>query len=427
LILLVGLISSRINTSNSQNNRILIDSKKPAHLCGLFCLTLPAMNVILFDNNRANYYPLSFTRPIAYFRIGILTIKEKWEQYYKSVSVKTEDYLSDKFPNKIAKDNLWINAKIIPSKALVTELKSLRKGEVLSKKGELIAFRNSTFNTKKLNTIDSNVTFDSIEKLCDIFMYNAREIESDFTYLTKKRNSKPLSETNTLIGKNIFIEKGAKISCSILNANKGPIYIGKNAEIMEGSIVRGPFAMLNNSVLKMGAKIYAATTLGPHCKVGGEVNNSVFFGFSSKAHDGFLGNSVIGEWCNLGADTNNSNLKNNYNEVKLWNYETERFKSTGLQFCGLIMGDHSKCGINTMFNTGTIVGVSANIFGSGFPRNFIPSFSWGGTAGFSVYKLSKVFDVAEKVFARKKLTFDTIEQNILSEVYTLTKRYRNEQ
>ena len=223
-------------------------------------------------------------------------------------------------------------------------------------------------------------------------------------YLLKQENHKRLANTNTVIGKHIFIEKGAKISCSILNAENGPIYIGKNTEIMEGAIIRGPFAMGENAVLKMGAKIYGPTTLGPHCKVGGEVNNSVFFGYSSKAHDGFLGNSVIGEWCNLGADTNNSNLKNNYAEVKLWNYEMERFKKTGLQFCGLIMGDHSKCGINTMFNTGTVIGVSANIFGSGFPRNFIPSFSWGGASGFQVYKLPKYLKLLQKYLKEENLT-----------------------
>ena len=191
-------------------------------------------------------------------------------------------------------------------------------------------------------------------------------------------------------------------------------------------MIRGPFALLNNSVLKMGAKIYGATTIGPYCKVGGEVNNSVFFGFSSKAHDGFLGNSVIGEWCNLGADTNTSNLKNNYAEVKLWDYKENKFKNTNLQFCGLIMGDHSKSAINTMFNTGTVVGVSANVFGSGFPRNFIPSFSWGGAQGFSIYKLPKVYNVASKVFSRRNVIFDKTEQNILSEVYNMTKHYRNE-
>ena len=383
------------------------------------------MNVILFDNNRVNYYPLSFTRPIAYFRVGIFTIKEKWEQYYKSVSVKTEDYLSAKFALKVQKDNLWIDARIFPSQTLITELNSLRIGEALAKNGTIFAFRNSTFTRDKLNIIDSNASFNSIENLWDIFLDNDREINSDFEFLAK-RKSQTLNQSNTLIGDKIFIEKGAKVSCSILNTENGPIYIGKDAEIMEGSLVRGPFAMLNNSVLKMGSKIYGATTLGPFCKVGGEVSNAVFFGYSSKAHDGFLGNSVIGEWCNLGADTNNSNLKNDYAEVKLWNYETESFKNTGLQFCGLIMGDHTKCSINTMFNTGTVVGVSANIFGSGFPRNFIPSFSWGGASGFSVYKLAKVFDVVEKVFARRKLKFDKVEKDILSHVYDMTKRYRNE-
>ena len=385
------------------------------------------MNVILFDSNRSNFYPLSYTRPISEFRIGILTIKEKWTHYYKNISNKTEDYLVSKYPIRKQKENLWIDASVLPSKELKTELDSLRNGEVLESNGKIIAFKNLNYSFKNLNKINTSILVNSIENICDIFSDNGREIEADFKLLTKARKSQKISNTNTVIGKHIFVEKGAKISCSILNAENGPIYIGRNTEIMEGAIIRGPFAMGENAVLKMGAKIYGPTTLGPHCKVGGEVNNSVFFGYSSKAHDGFLGNSVIGEWCNLGADTNNSNLKNNYTEIKLWNYEMERFKKTGLQFCGLIMGDHSKCGINTMFNTGTVIGVSANIFGSGFPRNFIPSFSWGGASGFQVYKLPKVFEVASKVFERRKLDFDENEQNILSEVYDMTKRYRNEQ
>ncbi|MBT5273882.1 MAG: glucose-1-phosphate thymidylyltransferase [Flavobacteriales bacterium] len=384
------------------------------------------MNVILFDSNRSNFYPLSYTRPISEFRIGILTIKEKWTHYYKNISTKTEDYLVSKYPIRKQKENLWIDASVLPSKELKTELDSLRNGEVLESNGKIIAFKNLNYSFKNLNKINTSILVNSIENIWDIFADNGREIEADFKLLTKARKSQKISDTNTVIGKHIFIEKGAKISCSILNAENGPIYIGKNTEIMEGAIIRGPFAMGENAVLKMGAKIYGPTTLGPHCKVGGEVNNSVFFGYSSKAHDGFLGNSVIGEWCNLGADTNNSNLKNNYAEIKLWNYEMERFKKTGLQFCGLIMGDHSKCGINTMFNTGTVIGVSANIFGSGFPRNFVPSFSWGGASGFQVYKLPKVFEVASKVFERRKLDFDENEQNILSEVYDMTKRYRNE-
>ena len=388
------------------------------------------MNVILFDDDRENLYPLSLTRPISDFRIGISTIKEKWEFYYNDVSVKTDDYLSGKFPIKTKKDNLWINASVLPNKDLVTEINSLRKGELLKKGKMVIAIHNHIFSTSKLDDIKSHSIFNKITDLCDIFSLNGEEIQNDFDrMITNKSNQfskKQIEETNIKIGNNpIFIEKGAKVNHSILNTTDGPIYIGKDAEIMEGSIVRGPFAMCNNSVLKMGSKIYGPTTLGPFCKVGGEVNNSVFFGYSSKAHDGFLGNSVIGEWCNLGADTNNSNLKNNYEEVKVWNYKTEKFKNTGLQFCGLIMADHSKCGINTMFNTGTVVGVSSNIFGSGFPRNFIPSFSWGGNSGFTTYKINKVFEVAEIVMKRRNIEFTDDDKSILEKVFELTSKYRN--
>ena len=395
------------------------------------------MNLILFDNNRADYYPLSFTRPIAYFRVGILTIKEKWECFYKSVSIQTEDYLLNKFSLTKLDDNLWVDAKILPTRALVTELNSLRKGESLFQDGQLIGFRNNIFNTKKLNKIESNISFNSIDSLSDIFMLNGEEIKNDFNLMFSLKSKlkwqgslkalDQIKKENIKIGNNpIYIESGAKLNHSILNTTDGPIYIGKDSEIMEGSMIRGPFAMLNNSIIKMGSKIYGSTTLGPYCKVGGEVNNTVFFGYSSKAHDGFLGNSVIGEWCNLGADTNNSNLKNNYADVKLWDYSTNKFKNTGLQFCGLIMGDHSKSAINTMFNTGTVVGVSVNIFGSGFPRNFIPSFTWGGSSGSSIFKLSKAFEVAEKVLFRRKCNFDQIEKDILMHVYDMTKRYRNE-
>ena len=388
------------------------------------------MNVILFDDDRENLYPLSLTRPISDFRIGISTIKEKWEFYYSDVSVKTDDYLSGKFPIKTKKNNLWINASVLPNKDLVTEINSLRKGELLKKGEMVIAIHNHMFSTSKLDDIESHSIFNKIIDLCDIFSLNGEEIQNDFDrMITNKSNQfskKQIEETNIKIGNNpIFIEKGAKVNHSILNTTDGPIYIGKDAEIMEGSIVRGPFAMCNNSVLKMGSKIYGPTTLGPFCKVGGEVNNSIFFGYSSKAHDGFLGNSVIGEWCNLGADTNNSNLKNNYKEVKVWNYKTEKFKNTALQFCGLIMADHSKCGINTMFNTGTVVGVSSNIFGSGFPRNFIPSFSWGGNSGFTTYKTNKVFEVAEIVMNRRNIEFTDDDKSILENVFELTSKYRN--
>ena len=388
------------------------------------------MNVILFDDDRENLYPLTLTRPVSDFRIGISTIIEKWKFYYNDVSVKTDDYLSEKFPINKKKDNLWINASVLPNKDLVTEINSLRKGELLKKGKMIIAFHNHVFSTAKLDDIKSHSIFNKITDLCDIFSLNGEEIQNDFDRIISNKinqfSKKKIEDTNIKIGNNpIFIEKGAKVNHSILNTTDGPIYIGKDAEIMEGSTVRGPFAMCNNSVLKMGSKIYGPTTLGPFCKVGGEVNNSVFFGYSSKAHDGFLGNSVIGEWCNLGADTNNSNLKNDYAEVKVWNYKTEKFKMTGLQFCGLIMADHSKCGINTMFNTGTVIGVSSNIFGSGFPRNFIPSFSWGGNSGFTTYKTNKVFEVAEIVMKRRNVEFTDDDKSILEKVFELTSKYRN--
>src|SRR5690606_7840722 len=251
----------------------------------------------------------------------------------------------------------------------------------------------------------------------DIFSKNTLAIQADFDLLTKGRQSAAIPDSVFCINrKNIFVEEGARLNFASLNASDGPIYIGKNAEIMEGCTIRGPFALCDSSTLKMQTKIYGGTSIGPHSKVGGEVNNSVIFGYSNKAHDGFLGNSVIGEWCNLGADTNNSNLKNNYAEVKLWDYEKEGFANTGLQFCGLMMGDHSKCGINTMFNTGTVVGVSANIFGSGFPRNFIPSFSWGGSGGFTTYNTEKAFEVAKVVMSRRNIEFSDLDAKILVHV-----------
>jgi UDP-N-acetylglucosamine diphosphorylase/glucosamine-1-phosphate N-acetyltransferase len=259
----------------------------------------------------------------------------------------------------------------------------------------------------------------------DLFRYNEKALLADYKLLTSKRRSALLSKTNQVVNKsNIFIEKGAKVEFSVLNGSKGPIYIGKDAEIMEGCLIRGPFALCDHAILKMGAKIYGPTSIGPNSKVGGEINNSIFQANANKAHDGFLGNSVIGEWCNIGADSNNSNLKNNYAEVKMWNFTSEKFIPTGLQFCGLVMGDHSKCGINTMFNTGTVIGVSANIFGSGYPRNFIPSFSWGGPQGISVYPLEKAFETADKVFQRRGISFTAMEKKILEHIFISTEKYR---
>ena len=390
------------------------------------------MNYILFDGDvRKSLLPFTYTKPVADLRVGILTIRQKWEKYLSlTTTTITEEYLEEKYPMVELAENILINASFCPTKSLVEKVKNLSENEAIFKGDDVIAFfttdSQEEVNFEEYNAIEFDEEIIQIKNTWDIFSLNNKAIQEDFDLLTEGRTSQPIPETVQCINKeNIFLEEGAKLTFATLNASNGPIYIGKDAEIMEGCVVRGAFAMCEHSVLKLGAKIYGATTLGPYCKVGGEVNNSVLMGYSSKAHDGFLGNSVLGEWCNLGADTNNSNLKNNYAEVKLWDYETGRFAKTGLQFCGLMMGDHSKCGINTMFNTGTVVGVSANIYGSGFPRNFVPSFSWGGASGFTEYKTNKVFEVATVVMKRRNLVFDDVEKRILQHVFEETQQYRN--
>lgn len=391
------------------------------------------MNFILFDDStRNNLLPLTFTRPVADIRIGILTIREKWEKMLNvKISTQTQDYLSKKYPTEFAidTDNVWINGAYCPNAKLIEEINSLKPLEALFDSTTVVAANSGDIKKFEIASVGDFIKYEShakamcVENPWDIFSKNGEAINADFELLTASRKSLALSATNQVIGvENIFVEEGAKVECAILNASTGPIYIGKDAEIMEGSIIRGPFALCEHSTLKLATKIYGPSTIGPHCKVGGEINNSVIFGYSNKAHDGFLGNSVLGEWCNIGADTNNSNLKNNYAEVKLWNYEKECFVNTGLTFCGLIMGDHSKCGINTMFNTGTVVGVNANIFGAGFPPNFIPSFSWGGSTGFTTYKIKEAIAVAARVFERRGLVFDAMEQEILTCIFEVTER-----
>lgn len=389
------------------------------------------MNFILFDGPERNHLlPFTYTRPMADIRVGILSLREKWEKHLNaSTTTQTQDYLSEKFPTEEVEKNIKINPAYLPTSNLAGIVKNLKENQALFDEDQPIAY----FYSKNQEIIfdDFEViqyTHDDLLKIAntwDIFRLNGEAIERDFKLLTEGRKSQPIPDSVFCINKeNIFLEEGAKIELASLNASSGPIYIGKDAEIMEACAVRGPFALCEHSTLKMGAKIYGPTTVGPHSKVGGEVNNSVIFGYSNKAHDGFLGNSVIGEWCNLGADTNNSNLKNNYAEVRLWNYETENFARTGLQFCGLMMGDHSKCGINTMFNTGTVVGVSANIFGSGFPRNFIPSFSWGGAAGMTTFTTSKAFEVADEVMKRRSIEFTAADKKIMQHIFEITAKYR---
>ncbi len=390
------------------------------------------MNYILFDGTvRDALLPFTFTRPVADIRMGILTIREKWEHYLGSTTTTvTEEYLQEKFPMVEMEENVMINASFLPNEFLVEMITNLKENQAIFLDDEVVAFF-TTDNQEEVNfddyeILECNPTVMRLQHTWDIFSKNAQAIQADFTLLTEDRTSQPIPKNvNVIAPENIFIEEGAVLNFVTLNASAGPIYIGKDALLMEGTLIRGPFAICNNARTKMSAKIYGATTIGPYSVVGGEINNCVLFGYSNKGHDGFLGNAVLGEWCNIGADSNNSNLKNNYEDVKLWSYETEKFENTGLQFCGLMMGDHSKCGINTMFNTGTVIGVSSNIFGSGFPRNFIPSFSWGGASGFTTYITKKAFDTAKLVMQRRNIEFDEVESRILEHVFEETKKWRN--
>ncbi len=391
------------------------------------------MNYILFDGTvRNQLLPFTYTRPVADIRIGVLTIREKWEKHlgYTTTTV-TEDYLADKWPLVELEENVMINASYLPTRNLVTLIKGMEVNQAIFDGGEAIAFY-----VKE----DQEVDFDAyevidygfqdlfrIEHTWDIFSKNGRAIQEDFELLTAGRKSQPIPKSVHCMNRDqIFLEEGVSIEVGILNATNGPIYLGKNSEVMEGSIIRGPFGLGAHSTVKLGAKIYGPTSTGPYCKIGGEINNSVFFGYSSKGHDGFLGNAVLGEWCNIGADSNNSNLKNNYATVKLWDYESGRFANTGLQFCGLMMGDHSKCGINTMFNTGTVIGVACNIYGSGFPRNFIPSYSWGGAGGFVTHQPKKAFETARIAMARRDIALSPADKAILSQVFEDTSKYRKD-
>jgi len=389
------------------------------------------MNYILYDGTVRNaLLPFTFTRPVADIRVGILTIREKWERYLgNTTTTVTEEYLADKYPMVEMDENIMINASFCPNEVLVEMISFLQPFQAIVKNNEIIAFYTTSdqdevdFDSYELIEIEEDCL--QIEHSWDIFQKNDQAIREDFEFITHERKSQPIPNTVQVLGaENIFIEEGAILNFCILNATTGPIYIGREAEIMEGSVIRGPFALCDHAQVKLATKIYGATTVGPHCRVGGELNNSVLFAYSNKGHDGFLGNAVLGEWCNIGADSNNSNLKNNYESVKLWDYETERFVNTGLQFCGLMMGDHSKCGINTMFNTGTVVGVSANIFGAGFPRNYIANFTWGGPQGSQAYMPAKAFETAKVVMSRRNVAFSAYDEDILTHIFNETKEWQ---
>ncbi len=371
-----------------------------------------------------DFLPLSFTRPMAEMRCGILTFSERWKKLLdaEQISFITEDYLQEKFPKPQEMESLFIVPNFLPTTDVLNQIKNLNQGEALVYEDELLAARVNMkdfglHQIEKMTDITEPLIF--FKSPSDLFTFNEEAIDFDFELLTKGRVSQELSPTNGFLGDTaaLFIEKGAQIEFSTLNTRSGKIYIGKDAEVMEGSNLRGPLAMCDNAVVKLGSKVFGPTTLGPYSKIGGEVSNVVIFGYSSKGHDGYLGNSVLGEWCNLGADTNTSNLKNNYSTVKLWNYKQKQFKDTGLQFCGTIMGDHSKTAINTQLNTGTMVGVASNIFKSGFPPNYVENFSWGGHHGDEKYNFEKASQVAERVMARRKLQFSETDRNILKHIY----------
>jgi len=371
-----------------------------------------------------DFLPLTFTRPVAAMRCGILTFSERWQKILENTEVTyfTEMYLQDKFKSPEEKESLFLVPNFLPTETVIQQIKDLKQGEALVYEDELIAAKInmkgfSLNQIEKMTDIKEDLVFFKRPK--DLFTYNHHAIDFDFDLLTKGRTSQELSSTNGFLGdkKDLFIEEGAEIEFSTLNTKTGKIYIGKNAEVMEGCHLRGPITLGEASKFNLGAKIYGATTIGPHCKVGGEVNNIIIFGYTSKGHDGFIGNSVIGEWCNFGADTNSSNMKNNYGNVKLWNYRTKAFEDTGLQFAGLIMGDHSKAAINTQFNTGTVVGVASNIFKPGFPPNLVESFSWGGLKDDERFKLDKAYEVAERAMARRKVALTEEDKAILKHIF----------
>jgi UDP-N-acetylglucosamine diphosphorylase/glucosamine-1-phosphate N-acetyltransferase len=396
------------------------------------------MQIVLLDQSEiaTQLLPFTYTRPVSEIRIGIMTLAEKWAHFLgEKPTYATSEHLREKFPNISGGDKLFVASHIVANEELSKAIKVLNYNEALVQEGRLLAVR---CDGKKISALENNElsgfhlisykgSIISIEHPWHIFQHNGASIRADYDLLTKGKKSELIIDPYTRVYNpaQVFVSEGVDIKAAILNAESGPIFIGKGAVIQEGAIIKGPFALGESSTVNMGAKIRGDVTIGPHCKVGGEVSNTVFFGYSNKGHDGFLGNSVIGEWCNLGADTNASNLKNNYANVKVWSYGKNKFVDTGLQFCGLLMGDHSKTGINTMLNTGTVVGVSANIFGDGFPRTLIPSFAWGGAAGFSTFKLDKVEEVARAVMARRSIEFSSVDQRLLEHLFSATAQYRS--
>ncbi len=389
------------------------------------------MNLILFDDPpvRAHLLPFTYTRPVSGIRCGILTLSEKWSHHLKLVpSFQTESYLAKKFPKETTDDNLFVNGCVLPDVALSSAVTALAPGQSLVAGDRAIAARTnaSDWTSATLKSVRYNESITIIDRMWKIFQLNGDQIRKDFALITRGRQSEKVADVHTRVynPNQIFVETGVTVRAAVLNAENGPIYLGKNSNVQEGALIRGPFALGEGSHVNMGAKVRGDVSVGPYSKIGGEISATVIFGYSNKAHDGFLGCSVIGEWCNFGADSNTSNLKNNYENIRLWDFATQTFEDTGLMFCGLMMGDHARCGINTMFNTGSVVGVSANVFGAGYLRNYIPSFAWGGTSGLSSYKLGKALEGATKAMDRRGIRLDDTERSLLESVYEQTAPHR---
>lgn len=400
--------------------------------------------IVLFDSQKRHddLLPLSFTRPIAEFRVGILSIKEKWEWHSRCRCLTLAvDYLRLKFPLSPIEKALFVAGWILPDKAFISAVKNLKPGESLAIGDELVAYHGTLADFNGLQaagTLPGNATqydgeTEMLTYVYDVFRLCHKGISEDYPLLTAGRKSQPLSPTNTVVGDYllpdgqpaIFLEEGASVEGAVINVKNGPVFIAREAEVMEGACLRGPVSLGSHSKINMGAKVYGATAIGPWCKIGGEVNNVIFFGYSNKAHDGFLGNAVIGQWCNIGAGVNASNLKNDYSKIRIWNYPRHTFMRTDLQFCGLIMGDHSKVGVNCMLNTATVIGVGVNLHGAGFPRPFIPSFLEGAPgAGFTDVPLKRFYEIAERAMQRRNVPLTDADRVIFERVFEVASAFK---
>ncbi len=380
-------------------------------------------NLILVDgHNLKELYPLTLTRPASHLRCGILTIREKWEKVTQAtVSTYSLPLFNAFWSPRFTADNILVNSAVLPDESLIEKIGNLRIGDSLEDGGMWMAARLNQNDSLKFlvsggygtSTSADTAEHHWVKRPEDLITFNNSQIRRDFKMITRGRTSRNPDESNFIRGDQLFIEEDAKIYNSIINTEDGPVYIGRNVVILEGSIIKGPCALGESTVLKMGAKIYGATSTGPHCKLGGEVKNSLFQAFSSKGHDGYIGDSFIGAWCNFGAGSCTSNMKNTYGQVRLYDMASGVMRDTGRQFLGVIMGDHSKCAINTAFSTGTVVGVFANIFNY-HPKGFVQSYSWGRD---DRYRLEKAIDVARKAMMRKEIELADLEIQILSDVF----------